>query len=194
MENPKGDTLKSGLNDLRRGAVTRETGLRSSETKIRAKESRVGLEFRDEESLNGLDSPTLGPTIKRTSGMDQWDSGDEKLTIKPDGQISNALSEYLPQYCKDLLHVVSRNDRTLPGEVSTLDPDTLIKMDNKFLDSRKWAKTTDPNPEPTAGDNKLHSTARINEMNTYEATKGAKDKINATKKKTASQIYNKITK
>jgi hypothetical protein len=167
--------------------------LRSSETKVGAKQSRVGLEFGDEQSLDGQDSPTLGPTIKRASGMDDWDSGDEKLTIKPDGQISNALSEYLPQYCKDLLHVVSRNDRTLPGEVSTLDPGTLIKMDNKFLDSRKWAKTTDPIPELTAGDNKLRSTARINEMNAYEATKITKDNTNATKKKTASQIYNKMT-
>jgi hypothetical protein len=83
--------------------------LRSSQRSAGVKDNEVGS--------GGRDSPTLGPTIGKARGLDDWGSGDEKLTIKPDGQISNALSEYLPQYCKDLLHVVSRNDRTLPGEV-----------------------------------------------------------------------------
>jgi hypothetical protein len=175
------------LDGARRGVGGKETGLRSSERRAGVKESEV--------ESGGRDSPTLGPTIGKARGLDEWGSGDEKLTIKPDGQISNALSEYLPQYCKDLLHVVSRNDRTLPGEVSTLDPDTLIKMDNKFLDSRKWAKTTDPIADLTVGDSKLHSTAPMNEMNSYEATKIGQDDAKATIKnvKTASQIYNKMT-
>jgi hypothetical protein len=68
-------------------------------------------------------------------------------------------------------------------------------MDNKFLDSRKWEKTTDPISDPTVGDSKLHITARMNEMKSYEATKRDQDDGKATIKnlKTASQIYNKMT-